>query len=64
MSFKESALPVVITLTDITGKLLRSYTNITQQELMVERNELNAGVYFLKLSFDDSAASVHKLIFN
>ncbi len=51
-----------IELTDISGRVLKSATS-TQAVYTVEKSNLNAGVYFLKVSNTQGEASIQKIIF-
>lgn len=51
-----------IELTDISGRVLKSATT-TQAVYILEKSNLNAGVYFLKVSNNQGGASIQKIIF-
>ncbi len=52
-----------VQLTDLSGRLVKS--DITSQATYtIERGNLNAGVYFLKVSNNYGEASIQKVIFN
>ncbi|HEX7414916.1 MAG TPA: T9SS type A sorting domain-containing protein [Bacteroidia bacterium] len=51
-----------VELTDISGRVLKSSTT-TQAIYTLERSNLNAGVYFLKVSNNQGEASIQKIIF-
>ncbi|MHB8259235.1 MAG: T9SS type A sorting domain-containing protein [Bacteroidia bacterium] len=51
-----------VELTDISGRVLKSSTT-TQATYTLERSNLNAGVYFLKVSNNQGEASIQKIIF-
>jgi hypothetical protein len=51
-----------IELTDISGRVLKSATT-TQAVYTLEKSNLNAGVYFLKVSNNQGEASIQKIIF-
>lgn len=52
-----------ITLTDISGKVLRSYVNVQGTAFSVEKDDLANGIYFLQVT-SVAGSSVHKFIFN
>lgn len=64
LSFKESSQSRVLTLTDLAGKMVRVYTNVSEDSFSIEKNDLNSGVYFLQVSSGNAGTTVHKLIFN
>ncbi|MHB8259236.1 MAG: T9SS type A sorting domain-containing protein [Bacteroidia bacterium] len=51
-----------VELTDISGRVLQSSTT-TQTTYTLERSNLNAGVYFLKVSNNQGEASIQKIVF-
>ncbi len=51
-----------IELTDISGRVLKSATT-AQAVYILEKSNLNAGVYFLKVSNNQGEASIQKIIF-
>jgi hypothetical protein len=60
--FSNSSDTHFIELTDISGRVLKSAT-ITQAVYTLEKSNLNAGVYFLKVSNNQGEASIQKIIF-
>ncbi len=64
ISFKESNQNRTLVLIDLTGKTVRTYANVSEDSLFIEKNDLNSGVYFLQVSSGNAGTSVHKLIFN
>ncbi|MBX7241421.1 MAG: T9SS type A sorting domain-containing protein [Bacteroidia bacterium] len=42
-----------VTLMDITGREIRTFDNLSTQEFMLERNGLNAGLYYVRIRFKD-----------
>jgi para-nitrobenzyl esterase len=60
--FANSSDTHFIELTDISGRVLKSATN-TQAVYTIEKSNLNAGVYFLKVSNNQGEASIQKIIF-
>lgn len=51
-----------IALLDINGKSLKNFQNINSQEIVIEKENLQAGVYFLKIT-DSKSSITRKLIF-
>ena len=49
-------------LTDVSGRILKSATS-SDATFVIERANLNAGVYFLKVSNKQGDASIQKIIF-
>lgn len=64
IAFKEDNPSRAMSLTDISGKQVRSYSNINGTSFSILKEDLPAGVYFLQVSSGNSATSVHKLMFN
>ena len=64
IEFKENNPSRSMSLTDVTGKQVRSYNTINGTSFTILKEELQAGVYFLQISSGNAATSVHKLIFN
>lgn len=64
IAFKEGNSSRSLSLKDISGKLVRSYSNINGSYFTIGKEDLQAGVYFLQVSSGNSGMSVHKLIFN
>ncbi|MBS1634625.1 MAG: T9SS type A sorting domain-containing protein [Bacteroidetes bacterium] len=52
-----------VVLTDLTGKTLQT-VNSTSEDIIVERNNVAPGIYFLKISNDKGQMAVKKVIFN
>jgi dienelactone hydrolase len=51
-----------VTVYDITGRVLAKNVNIDQSRFVVERNNLNNGLYFVKIDFDKGSLT-KKIIF-
>ncbi len=64
VSFKDSNQSRGLKLIDLTGKTVRSYTNVSGDSFSIEKNDLSSGVYFLQVSSANAETSVYKLIFN
>jgi alpha-amylase len=64
VSFKENSQSRELKLIDLTGKTVRSYTNVSDDSFSIEKNDLSSGVYFLQVSSSNAATRFHKLIFN
>jgi hypothetical protein len=64
VSFKDEGQARSITLTDLSGKIVRSYAHISGDSFSLEKNDLNSGIYFLQVLSGNAEASNHKLIFN
>lgn len=52
------------TLSDLSGKVVRRYEHLSGDSFTLEKNDLNAGIYFLHMSSATQGNSVRKLIFN
>lgn len=52
-----------VTLSDISGRVVRRYAAVTTTSLIIERGDLPAGVYFYKVSLDGTAY-VGKMVIN
>lgn len=64
ISFKENNQNRTLVLLDLTGKSVRTYTNVLSDSFSIEKNDLNSGIYFLQVSSGNAGTTVHKLIFN
>lgn len=64
VSFKESSQSRTLVLTDLTGKTVRTYANVSEDSFLIEKNDLSSGVYFLQVSSGSTGTTAHKLIFN
>lgn len=51
-----------ITMTDVTGKVVKSYGNFSGQRLEISRENINSGIYFLTVMNSQKEARVSKLI--
>jgi alpha-amylase len=47
LRFEDQEINHTVTVKDITGKTVRVYNNYNHQELTIERDQLNAGIYFI-----------------
>ena len=47
---------------NIQGKIVRSIHNITSGKVRVERKDLTAGLYFVRLRDENASLTVHKLL--
>jgi para-nitrobenzyl esterase len=52
-----------VQLTDLSGRVVKSDVT-TQSTYVLEKGNLNAGIYFLKVSNNQGEASIQKIIFN
>jgi len=62
LKFNDGDLNHTIQIKDISGKTVRSYNNFNKAELRIEREELNAGVYFITSLDSKKGATVAKWI--
>ncbi len=46
----------------VSGKLLRTYPNLSGKEFLIERNDLNPGLYFLQLTESNNTKRICKMI--
>lgn len=53
-----------VTLLDATGRTVRQYNKLTGNALRIQKENLENGIYFVRLTNTDGTASVNKLIFN
>jgi hypothetical protein len=51
-----------VTLTDATGRVVRDFTDVTSDKLVIERGRLSGGLYFLNVSYENAQYS-SKVIF-
>lgn len=63
VSFSENKNHTLM-LTDMSGKVVRSYDNVSGESFLLEQNDLGKGLYFLYISSGSSGTGVYKLIFN
>ncbi len=47
---------------DLTGKVLRTVTAAEAQKQQIDMNQLNEGVYFLRIYFADGTEDVRKIL--
>jgi len=52
-----------VELIDLTGKVIESITNINAHQVTIEKNNLNSGLYLLKIIDENEASSVRRVIF-
>ncbi len=64
VQFRGSNQSRSLILTDYTGKTVRTYPDVTENDLSIEKGDLANGVYFLHVVSVNTEATVHKLIFN
>lgn len=64
ISFKESNQSRTLVLTDLTGKTVRTYADVSEDSVSIDKNDLSSGIYFLQVSSGNAGTTVHKLIFN
>lgn len=62
LKFNDGNLNHTVQIQDVTGKMIRSYANYEKTELRIEREELNAGIYFITSVDSKSVTSVTKWI--
>lgn len=55
---------VVLTVSDMNGRLLKSYNNLNNGYQLLELNDLSSGFYIVLLSFDGVQVSSQKMIVN
>lgn len=64
ITFKESSQNRTLLVTDLTGKTIRTYLNVSEDSFSIEKNDLGSGIYFLQVSSGNAGTTAHKLIFN
>ncbi|MEI6410248.1 MAG: T9SS type A sorting domain-containing protein, partial [Bacteroidota bacterium] len=52
-----NASPANITVTDMTGRIMRSYQNIRDEEITITRGNLTAGIYLFTIRTNTGAVS-------
>lgn len=60
--FNDGDLNHTISVADISGKVVRSYENYNKAELRIEREQLNAGIYFISSTDSKKNLSISKWI--
>lgn len=63
VTFNNSGNKCQVSLYDLTGKVIRSVTT-TDASMVIERNNLDAGIYFIKVMDSLGRSTTKKLIFN
>lgn len=54
----------ILSIFDIHGRMLRAITNISSNNIEIERNNLNSGLYFFQLRTDKEIRAMGKFILN
>ena len=62
LKFTDGDFNHTVTLTDITGKVVRTYDNYNKVELRIDKDELNAGIYFISSQDSQKNLSTSKWI--
>ena len=62
LQFNDGDLNHTVNVVDITGKTVRSYNNYSKTELRIERDVLEAGIYFITSTDSKKNASIAKWV--
>jgi hypothetical protein len=62
LEFENKNINYDVTVTDISGRTLRSYKSVNGESIRIDKNDLNAGIYFVTVSTANNARSSSKLI--
>ena len=63
VTFENSAAAYSIQITDISGRIVRSYNTNNQSEINIEKGDLNTGMYLMKVSNTEGQSSLQKIMF-
>lgn len=63
VSWKNNHAVKSVFLNDITGRIVREYKVINDQSIAIEKNNLNAGIYFIRVSDTTDETASAKIIF-
>ena len=64
LQFDETSANATLDILDLSGKLLRSENISGKKQVVIERNQLSSGTYFLRITEKDKSPSFAKLIIN
>jgi hypothetical protein len=62
LSFPESDVNYTVTISDFSGRIIKKLDNISDNSLIISKDNLSAGIYFVRTSAGFKLVSVNKLI--
>jgi uncharacterized protein (DUF2141 family) len=62
IEFNDNATAHQITVTDVTGRVVAKYSNVSEKSINVNTQNLNAGVYFVTIQNDRNENASLKLM--